>query len=449
MPLNFNEEIPLNALIGIRREDKNIWERRAPLAPDNLRELQENHGIEAIVQPSKIRVFSDKDYRHSGAKVSEDLSPCNVVFALKEIPIPYIETQRNGMVYFFFAHVIKGQSYNMPMLQKLVEKEATLIDYERVVDSKSRRLLFFGNYAGFAGMHITLWALGQRLIQEGIDNPFSMIHLTSKYKNLELAKKTIREVGKKIRVDGLPSQVVPFVCGFAGYGNVSQGAQEIYDLLPVRDIAPGDLPYIFTEEPNPHFCYKVVFKEEDMVSPKSPNTTFELQDYYDYPEKYKGVFESFVQYLCVLVNGIYWEERYPRLITKEYLQQAFATSETPRLRIIGDISCDIEGAIEVTSKPSTPGQPLYTYDPEEKKVINGIGLQGPTIMAIDNLPGLLPLEASLYFSETLKRFIPAIAAADYTKDFDHLNVPLPIRNAIIAHKGELTQNYQYLKEFIS
>lgn len=439
----------MKTLIGIRREDKNIWERRVPLVPTDLKELQENHRIEAHIQSSKIRIFSDDDYQRAGATTQEDLSPCKAIFALKELPIPFINAQSDGKVYTLFAHVIKGQQYNMPMLQRLLDKKATLIDYEKVEDSQKRRLLFFGNYAGLAGMHITLWALGQRLTWEGIPNPFSTIQCTSDYKNLESAENSIKEVGAKIKTDGLPSEITPFVCGFAGYGNVSQGAQSIYDLLPTEEVAPADLPKIFEEDPNPHVCYKVVFYEKHMVVPSSAEISFELQDYYDHPKKYVGVFEQYVQYLTVLINGIYWEERYPRLVTKEYLRRTFTGSDRPRLRTIGDISCDVEGAIEATLRPSTPGQPAFTYDPEIDEVTDGLEGQGLSIMAIDNLPGLLPVEASTFFSEKLKEFVPAIANADYNADFEALNLPAPIKRALICHKGELTPSYRYLEKFLS
>lgn len=439
----------MKVLIGIRREDKNIWERRIPLVPDDLKELQKNHGIETYVQPSKIRAFSDEDYRQGGATIEENLSPCKVIFALKELPIPFINAQTDGKVYALFAHVIKGQSYNMPMLKSLLEKKASLIDYEKVENSEKRRLMFFGNYAGLAGMHITLWALGQRLDWEKITNPFSTVRCTSDYKDLESAENVIKQVGEFIRTEGLPSQIAPFVCGFAGYGNVSGGAQKIYDLLPVEEVTPRVLPKLFEEEPNRHVCYKVVFKEEHMVSPKSSEHAFELQDYYGHPEKYVGVFEPFVQYMTVLINGIYWEERYPRLVTKQYLRQNLTGTEVPRLRVIGDISCDVEGAIEATIRVSTPGQPVFTYNPQKDEAADGVEGQGVAIMAIDNLPGLLPVEASSFFSEKLKEFVPAIANADYDVDFETLNLPAPIKGALISHKGELTPNYRYLEKFLT
>jgi saccharopine dehydrogenase (NAD+, L-lysine-forming) len=145
--------------IGIRREDKNIWERRAPLNPDHVRKLVAQ-GIEVLVQPSPIRTFPDQAYRQAGATISEDLSSCPMVFAIKEIPPHQFVA---GHAYMYFAHVIKGQAHNMPMLQRLLDLRCTLIDYEKVTDEAGKRLIFFGRHAGLAGMIDSLWALGRRL----------------------------------------------------------------------------------------------------------------------------------------------------------------------------------------------------------------------------------------------------------------------------------------------
>ncbi len=438
----------MNACIGIRREDKNIWERRAPLTPENVKELLDTQGIQITVQPSKIRAFSDEEYKKVGAKVSRDISNCKVIVALKEMPPSFIEAQKDGIAYLLFAHVIKGQPYNMPMLKSFLSKSATLIDYEKVVDSNNRRLLFFGNYAGLAGMHITLWGYGQRLIAEGIRNPFDSIRLTSEHRSLETAKNAIKLSGDKIKSEGLPPEITPFVCGFAGYGNVSKGAQSIYDLLPVETIDPEELSDLFNQKPDPQVCYKVVFKEEHIVEPISETNHFDLQNYYNHPEKYKGVFEQYIPYLSILINGNYWDKRYPRLVTKSYLKDIFSGPKRPNLRIIGDISCDVEGAIEATLRPSTPVHPFYTYHPDQGTITDDINSKGIPIMAIDNLPGLLPIEASNYFGKLLIDFIPSLVNQDLSLNFENLDVPDPIKKAMITHKGQLTPDYQYLQDYI-
>jgi saccharopine dehydrogenase (NAD+, L-lysine-forming) len=147
-------------IIGIRREDKNRWERRVPLVPADLGRLVREEGLEFVVQPSSIRTYKDEHFTGVGCRVEEDLSPAKVVFAVKEIPLDLLEPET---AYVFFSHVIKGQSYNMPLLQRLLDLRCTLIDYEKIADDRGRRLVFFGRQAGQAGMIETLYALDRRL----------------------------------------------------------------------------------------------------------------------------------------------------------------------------------------------------------------------------------------------------------------------------------------------
>lgn len=438
----------MGARVGIRLEDKNEWERRTPLIPAHVQELKEKHDIEVCVQSSPIRAFSREEYEQAGATVVEDLSECPVVLAIKEIPVELLE---EGKTYIFFSHTIKGQKYNMPMLQRLLDLGCQLIDYEKIVAEDGRRLVFFGNYAGLAGMIDTLWALGQRLTWEGIDTPFAQLRQTHQYDTLEEAQAAIREVGQRIAADGLPQPLTPFICGFAGYGNVSRGAQEIYDLLPVREIPPADLP---TNQPtnqlppDPHRVYKVVFKERDMVEPIAEGTPFQLQDYYDHPEKYRPQFERYVPDLTLLINGIYWSDRYPRLVTRRFLKELFSQSARPRLRVIGDISCDVDGAIECNLRATTPGDPIYVYDPITEQIHDGHQGRGVVVLAVDNLPCELPRESSTHFSTTLMPFAPEIAQADYSVPFDQCALSPTIKRAVIAWHGQLTPDYRYIEEFL-
>ncbi|MGF3553879.1 MAG: hypothetical protein ACQXXF_01200, partial [Thermoplasmatota archaeon] len=158
----------MSIVLGIRREDKNRWERRVPIIPKHVQKLKKNYDIETIIQPSDIRIFSDKEYLDAGAKVQDNLSSSSVIFAVKEIPINFFEPRKT---YVFFSHTIKGQKHNMPMLKKMMDLGCTLIDYEKIVDKNGRRLVFFGRFAGLAGMVDTLWIFGQRAKWEKIDTP--------------------------------------------------------------------------------------------------------------------------------------------------------------------------------------------------------------------------------------------------------------------------------------
>jgi alpha-aminoadipic semialdehyde synthase len=397
------------------------------------------------VQPSDIRVISDAAYREAGALIAEDLAPCRVVFAVKEIPVGFFDP---GHTYVFFAHVVKGQPYNMPMLQALLHNDCQLIDYEEVTDEHGRRLIFFGHHAGLAGMIDTLWALGQRLDWEGISNPFSDLRQTYHYDNLDEAKAAVSALGARIAQEGLPEPITPFICGFAGYGNVFSGANEIIQLLPVAEISPEVVAEVAQDSADDDRIYEVVFKEEDIVEPISPQARFELQDYYDHPDKYRSKFNTYLPHLNVLVNCIYWEQKYPRLVTKRTLRQLYRSQNQPRLRVIGDISCDMEGAVEATVRCTEPDDPIYVYDPFEDQATPGVAGTGPVILAVDILPSELPREASAYFSSILTEYVPAIAEADYSLPFHQLDLPSEIKRALIVHQGRLTPDYEYLEKHL-
>jgi len=427
--------------IGIRREDKNEWERRVPLVPADLRALVRDHGLSFTVQPHARRVFPEREFEEAGARIDEDLSGCGVVLGVKEMPLSVF---REGCAYVFFAHVIKGQPYNMGMLRTLLDRGASLLDYEKITDEAGRRLVFFGRHAGLAGMIDTLRALGARLDAEGVSSPFSGIRSAHAYANLDEACKAVRDAGEAIRRDGLPPGLTPFVCGFTGYGNVSKGAQEIFDLLPVREVSPDALPG--PGEGSDREVCKVVFREEDMVAPRTEGASFELQDYYDHPEKYESRFDRYLPRLTLLVNAIYWDERYPRLVTRESLRALFGGPAPPRLKVIGDISSDVEGSIEITVKCTDPGNPTFTVDPETGAVRDGVEGRGPVVLAVDNLPAELPREASVDFSAVLRDFVPALAASDFSREDPGL--PGPLMRALIVRRGTLTPDFRYLEKHL-
>lgn len=432
----------MSFVLGIRREDKNKWERRVPITPDHAKELKEKHNIEILIQPSQIRVFTDKEYQQAGAIVNEDISKSNVVFAVKEIPNNFFVP---GKTFLFFSHTIKGQKKNMPMLKKMMEQGCNLIDYEKITDEQNRRLVFFGRYAGIAGMIDTLWAYGQRIKWRGIDTPLSQIKQTIHYKNLDDAKEHIESIGNKIRDAGIPDLLTPMVVGFAGYGNVSRGAQEILDLLPVDEIRPKQLEAIH-ENFSDKVIYKIVFKEEDMVEPVYTEKAFNLQEYYSNPHLYRSVFQQYIRRLSILMNCIYWDEKYPRLITKYFLEENYTGQM--KLQVVGDISVDVNGAIEFTEKSTSPGNPVFVYNPVRQDIIDGSTGSGVAVMAVDNLPCELPGESSKAFSDSLLRFIPSIIKADYSVDFKSLDLPPEIKKAVILHHGKLTPDYEYINSFL-
>jgi alpha-aminoadipic semialdehyde synthase len=436
----------MNNIIGVRREDKNEWERRVPLTPAHVSKLVQQHHLSLIVQTSPIRAFSDEDYVNAGAAVQEDISPATVVLAVKEIPIELLQANKT---YIFFSHTIKGQPYNMALLKRLLELNCQLIDYERVVDEQNRRLIFFGEHAGLAGMIDTLHALGQRLAWEGIDTPFAKIRSTYSYGDLPTAQTTIKAVGQRILEEGLPVELLPLVIGIAGYGNVSRGAQAILDLLPIREINPRDLLTLSEEDTGyRNVIYKVIFREVDTVEPIVESQTFDLPEFFQHPDRYRSKFAQYLPHLSVLVNCIYWDTPYPRLLTKDTARQLYQDDTLPKLRVIGDISCDIEGAIEPTIKATSPDNPTFVWDKNTDSASDGVAGQGPVIMAVDNLPCELPIEASTSFGEALLPFIPDLAACDFGVDFEACTLPPELKRATIVYHGELTPEYRYLEQFL-
>ncbi len=436
----------MKALIGIRREDKSRWERRVPLTPRKMRELRETSGVEFLVQPSPVRVFRENEFEQAGAAVRDDLTPASVIFAVKEIPAKHFEP---GKTYIFFAHVIKGQPYNMPMLKRMMELGCNLIDYEKVTDEHGRRLIFFGWHAGVVAMMDSLWALGQRLAWEGVANPFTVIRNTYTYDSLALARADVRAAGERIKAEGLPKAIAPLIIGVAGYGNVGRGILEILTDLPTVEIQPADVARVANDpDAARNVVYRVTFKEEHTVEPATLGARFDLQDYYQHPDRYRPRFEQYLPHLTVLMNSNYWESRYPRLVTKANIRELFGGDKPPRLRVIGDASCDIEGGIECTVQSTDPDQPVYVYDPDSGAATLGVAGRGPVILAVDILPSELPREASEYFSDVLAPFVPAIAQADYGVAFEELDIPPEIRRAMILYHGQLTPDYQYIEKHL-
>ena len=435
----------MNNLIGIRHEDKYVMERRVPLTPLHIKNLISNHHLSFNVQSSPKRVFPDNEFEIAGAKIVNDLSDCPIIFGVKEMPLAFFEMEKT---YMFFSHVIKGQSYNMPMLKKMMELKCNLIDYEKVVNDTGQRLIFFGRFAGLAGMINSLWSLGQRLTYLGISTPFERIQQSHKYHSLEEARQVVSEVGQEIAENGLPAGLTPLVIGFTGYGNVSNGAQEIASLLPLKEINPHELASLEERKNLPgNVIYKVVFREEHIMEPIESNDQFELLDYYQYPEKYKSQFEQYIPHLTVLMNCMYWDDRYPKIVTKDYLRKLYSSGE-PRVKVIGDITCDPDGSIECTYKGTEIEDPVFVYNPFTEEITMGFKGDGILDMAVDILPSELPRESSIAFGDVLWKFIEGIAAADYDRPFEELNLPGPIKTALILHKGELTPEFKYIKEFL-
>ena len=430
--------------IGIIRESKNKWERRAPLVPADVRSLLHELPVRIRVQPSPLRIFTDRRYAEAGAEIEAELSACDIILGIKEIKVRDLLREK---VYLFFSHTIKGQDYNMPMLRRLMDLGCTLIDYEKIANDQGQRLIYFSLHAGLAGITETLWSYGRILKRQGIETPFSRFRQTLDYNDLNAIRKAFRDAGSDIRTNGLPREIRPLVIGITGYGNVARGVRELLDLLPCIEIDPGELSGIAKTADN-NQIYVSVFKEEHMVEPLAAEGKFDLQEYYDHPEKYRSRFEAYLPHLTILINATYWAEQYPRHVTRDGLRKLHAAGKLGKFRVIGDISCDISGGVEITYKATDPGEPVFTYNPELDRFSDGFAENGITVMAVDNLPSELPKDASVYFSGVLKTQVPDLIKADYKAAFSELDLPPALKDAVIVHQGKLTPGYAYLEDYL-
>ncbi len=431
------------ASIGIRREDKTDQERRAPLAPEHVQQLVNDNAIKVFVESSSTRIFKDSEYGSAGAEIVDELPPCDLVLGVKEIPVGrYLE----GKPHLFFSHVIKAQPYNMPMLKHILDQNCTLLDYEVVADESGRRLIFFGVQAGQAGMINSLWSLGKRWQVFGYETPLAELRQARTYDSLASAKEHLRQVGEKIRSEKLPSTLLPFTCGVAGYGSVSKGAQEILDILEPEEISPEELENLDQVNENDAKIYKVVFEEKHLVSRIENPDQFDLQEYYNHPELYRTKFAGYLPHLTMLVNAIYWEPRYPRLVTNDQVKAILNGIINPKLTVIGDVTCDVQGSIECTEKATMPENPVYVVDPRKGELIDGFKGDGLQMMTVDILPTEIPLESTIAFGDMLMPYLPQLANLNYEDSLENLNLPPAFEKAIIAHRGQLTPNYSYLEK---
>jgi alpha-aminoadipic semialdehyde synthase len=411
------------AHLGIRREDKNHWERRAPLAPAQVGELAAR-GFRVAVEPSPVRIFDEAAYERAGAEIRHDLTGCRLIAGVKEVAP---ERVLPGHAHLCFAHVIKAQRHNLPALRRILAAGATLLDYEAMVDESGRRRIGFGRFAGYAGMIDALWALGRRLAAEGLATPFAGCRQAVEYAAKAQAVQAVGELGRSIEAEGVPEALHPLVVGFTGGGRVASGAQEIFDRLPHAEVTPADLPQLLPGGRLPkNRLFKVVFRRDE-----------------------RRDFARHLPYLTVLVNGVFWQQGHPRLVTVEALRRLWQAASPPRLRLLADLSCDLHGSIEATVRLTTPGDPLYVFHPGRGEATPGVAGEGPVVLAVDNLPAELPADASHHFGSRLLPLLADLLAADFDVPFERLALPPSLKAAVLAHRGDLTPRFRYLEGLLA
>lgn len=425
-------------MIGLRREDKNEWERRVALTPLHVKHLLDS-GLDVAVETATHRAYPDADYRAVGARVGDGFDDARVVLGIKEVALDRLQADKT---YVFFSHTTKAQSHNMPLLRRMLDLGCTLLDYEQITDGQGRRLIFFGRHAGYAGMIDTLWVLGRRLALDGFDTVLQQIKPAHQYTTLAQALEHIADVGRQLARDGLPAGLDPIVCGFTGTGNVSTGAQDVLSRLPVLDLKPEDLRA--RKQHRRDAIYKVVLDLNQRFQ-RDDGGPVEIAELAAHPERFTNATLPYLPGLTVLVNGMFWVPALPRLLTLADMRALHRSGELASLRVIADISCDIGGAIEATYKATTPANPVFVYDVPHERFADGFAGDGPVILAIDNLPAELPRESSQDFGDTLLPFVEPLYRCDWTRPFADLALPSELSRAIIAHRGELIPRFEYLR----
>lgn len=428
--------------VGIVREAYNKWERRAPLCPEHVKQLVKN-GIQVVIQPCTRRVYSNEQYRSMGATISEDLSSSQVILGVKQVPADHLIRDKT---YMFFSHTIKAQAENMALLDAVLAKNIRLVDYECITHGGKRngkRLIAFGSYAGRAGMIDTFRGVGERLLSKGHNTPFLNIGSAYMYGTLDQAKEAIERAGREISKHGLPKDVAPMTFVFTGNGNVSKGAQELFELLPHTMVDANDLNALPTD---PNRLYGCIVNESHMVEKKDGGKVTR-QEYYKNPNLFVPTFhEKVIPHTSVLMNCMYWDDRFPRLLTNSQLQGLYQKKQH-KLIGIGDISCDVMGSVECLTHTTDIEKPFYMYDVEADCTRDNLDGDGVMMMGVDILPSELPRESSQYFGNQLLPFLkPLLQTNPLVPLAQQEGLPEELKGACIANNGTLSSAFSYIQE---
>ena len=397
-------------IIGLSRERKNPPDNRVALSPIQCVALQQRYPqIKVFVEASPTRCFSDDAYREVGIDVVEDLSHCDVIFNIKEVPSEALIAQKT---YFFFSHTIKKQPYNRTMLQTILQKNITLIDYEVLRYETGARVLGFGRYAGVVGTYNGLLVYGKK---HGL---FSLTpaHLSKNYADI---------LTQLLRVN-LPNIRI----AVTGGGRVSQGALDLLRALQIREVTPNRYLHVRYEEP----VFVQLNSPDLYVHPTL--TQWDTQHFYKHHGEYRSQFKGYAECTDLLVNGIYWTEDLPRLF------EAGDTADKEKFAptVIADISCDVEGSVPITYKATSIADPVIGWSRRNQSPCEAYTEDSIDVMAVGNLPNELPRDASEEFGEMLMhKVIPELVAGGSRL----------IDGATIARGGHLTAHFSYLSDFVA
>jgi len=482
--------------IGILAETKNVWERRVSLTPSDCIILIQK-GIRIIVQPSMTRCFSDSEYQECGAELNKDLSEANLILGIQ---YPEFSNLQENKTYMFFSHTRKGQTDNPALLENVLEKKIRLIDYECIKEKSdnfiaAKRLVSFGKIAGVAGTINILKGIGELLLSRNISTPFLYTKLAHMYCSEKDAKENIVTIGKYIQEQFLPEHLSPFTIGVLGNGRVSSGVMEALECLPHIKLTPQELLNGELEKRR-DLIYIVLFKPEDLYvksgspirknsltddsekkSPKkeentdSPsyfssrktseedmarysksnfsfrcNSSLDKKDLFQNPENYYCNFNDiYLKYFHCIINCLYWESSFPKIFTKDNLRM-HVTQHDSKVLAISDISCDLNGAIEILTEYTSFRKPFFIYEPVTKNIIYDIDQatkEGIIYHAIPNLASSFPEDASYIFSNLLLPFVETLSKSKYPVKFEEqTDLPDELIKACVTSNGVLTPKYR-------
>lgn len=394
---------------GIIKERKDPPDRRVVFSPDELTRLKQQHqNVTVKVERSDIRVFTDSEYENLGIELTDDVSDCDILLGVKEVPVENLIPNKS---YFFFSHTIKKQPYNRKLLQAILEKNIDLYDYETIVDANNRRLIGFGRYAGIVGAYNSIRAFG---------NKFELFKLP-KAETLS---------GKEALITNLKRVVLPplkFV--ITGTGKVGNGVKEILDAIKIKEVSVEN--YLTKNYTQP------VYTQIDVsdYNKRKDGQVLDFTDFYQNPNEYISDFERFTKVSDIYISGHFHANEAPVILTREMLQ-----SKDCKIKVVADVSCDVNGPIACTLRSSTIAEPLYGYFPNEDKEVEVFHPAAIVVMAVDNLPCELPKDASEGFGEmVLEHVIPAF----FNNDKDGI-----LQRAKITENGKLTPRFSYLQDYV-
>jgi alanine dehydrogenase len=395
--------------IGIIKERKTPPDRRVVFTPEQLQHLQNNYGdLKFVVEPSDIRVFSDEAYRNCDIDVYPDLSDCEVLLGVKEVPIDALIPNKS---YFFFSHTIKKQDYNRDLLKAILNKNITLYDHEVITKSNGFRLIGFGRYAGLVGAYNGFRLLGKR--QNLFDLP--------KVENLSDLNVVKAELDK-IKVPNIRILLT-------GSGKVAKGSREILEHLSIKEVSVNE--FLRDDFIEPVFTNAQVLDYNKRKDEK-PGM---VGEFFEDPKPYESDFMKFAKVTDMFIAGHFYGDDAPFLFTREE-----AKHPDFKINLVADISCDIDGPVASTIRPSTIADPFYGYDPKIESEIDYLDPNGIGVMAVDNLPCELPKDASEGFGEM---FAEHVIPAFFNDDKDGI-----LERARMTNQGELTARYSYLQSFV-